>query len=718
LSNKKIIHEGVEAVLSTPCFPVKIAHGFILDLLDKDVDYLWVPSVVSMPREEADTADRNQLCPYVQTIPYQVEVALERQLEKVRLLKLPVRFQHGRRVLLKSLQPLCQEFGVSKGQLKRAVDAAEQAMAAFEYDMLERGRQILSQLDDFQAERNVVIVGRPYNSCDPGACLDIPAKLRKKGVLPIPMEMLDLSEGTVVGDRVYHDMFWKYGQRILRAGKVIRNNPRLHAIYISNFSCGPDSFITHFFKRAMAPKPCLLLEIDEHSADAGVITRLEAFLESLKNAKIDRPSGEVSLYPIGEDTFADRKLYVPYMGDGAHAIAAAFRGMGQDTEVLPVTDETALELGRRYTSGKECLPCTMTAGDMVKKCREPGFERTKSAFFMPSGSGPCRFGMYNCLHKMILQDVGFGDVPILAPSQDKNFYSELNVFDNDPSRLAWNGIVACDVLLKARLALRPYEKQKGQIDEVYNRTLKDLCNLLAKGPSEDDIAQLMRDAADAIAAVPVDRSVLKPRIGIVGEIYIRSHPVSNNFVIDHLEALGAETSLASVGEWMYYTNVTRKLGAARERDWKEWLNNHLKDRIQHRIERRLAEPFIPVVGDIIEPPVKTILDYAAPYIDPTFEGEAVVSIGKIIEFCEHGCHGVVNVMPFTCMPSTIVSGVMRKVVRDALGGMPAIGISYDGQQDPALHTQLEAFVHQARAYQRGQKTKGHPPWHEPAHCHT
>ncbi len=700
LSNKKLIHDGVESVLSTPCFPVKIGHGHVLNLLNKGIDYLWMPSVVSMAKEAQDTSDRNQLCPYVQTLPYQVEVALEKHLKNVKLIKLPIRFQHGRRVLLKCLEPLCKEFGVSKGQLKQALDAAELAQQGFQNDLLERGREVISKLDDYKAERNVVIVGRPYNSCDAGACLEIPEKLRKMGVLPIPMEMLDLTGGNISNDRVYFDMYWKYGQRILRSAKIIRDNPRLHAIYISNFSCGPDSFITHFFKRAMQPKPCLLLEIDEHSADAGAVTRLEAFLESLRNAKIGRPEGEISLYPMKPEKYTDRVLWVPYMGDGAYAIAAAFRGRGQRTEVMPVTDSEAMELGRRYTSGKECLPCTMTAGDMVKKCREPGFDPKKNAFFMPSGSGPCRFGLYNCLHKMILKETGFGDVPILAPSQDKNFYTQLNVFDQDPSRLAWNAIVVCDILLKARLALRPYETKKGSIDEVYNRILKDLCTLLEKAPSEGELVRFMEQSAGQFGAVSVDRSVRKPRIGIVGEIYVRSHPFSNNFLISQLESLGAETSLASIGEWMYYTNLTRKLGAWRERDWKELINNTLKDYVQHKIERKLAAPFVPVVGDIIEPPIKTILEYAEPYIDPTFEGEAVMSIGKIIEFCEHGCDGVVNAMPFTCMPSTIVSGIMRKVVRDALGGMPAIGISYDGQQDPALLTQLEAFVHQARAYMR------------------
>ena len=133
----------------------------------------------------------------------------------------------------------------------------------------------------------MVLISRPYNGCDPGVSLDIPKKLRKLGVLTLPMDFLDMSNVTSQARYQAKDgVYWKYGQRIIKAAKIVRANPQLNAIYLSNFSCGPDSFIATFFKDLMNPKPCLMLEIDEHSADAGVITRLEAFLESLKNAEM------------------------------------------------------------------------------------------------------------------------------------------------------------------------------------------------------------------------------------------------------------------------------------------------------------------------------------------------------------------------------------------------------------------------------------------------
>ncbi|MFQ5575982.1 MAG: hypothetical protein ACE5G8_03225, partial [Anaerolineae bacterium] len=128
-----------------------------------------------------------------------------------------------------------------------------------------------------------VIVGRPYNACDSGACQDLPFKLRKLGVLPLPMDYLPL-ESVNLPTR-YTNMFWRSGQDILAAATLIRHNPRLQAVYLTNFNCGPDSFILSFFRQIMGPKPFLELEIDDHTADAGVITRCEAFFESLKMGK-------------------------------------------------------------------------------------------------------------------------------------------------------------------------------------------------------------------------------------------------------------------------------------------------------------------------------------------------------------------------------------------------------------------------------------------------
>lgn len=694
-STKKLIRRGVEVTLSQPCFPVKVAHGHVLDLLDKKVDYLWMPSVVSMEREEPQI--NNQLCPYVQTIPYQIEVAIDPASYGTQFLKLPIRFQDGWNDLIKCLEPLCGILGVSKSKLVAAMRLAWQAQKDFEAHCRKRGKEVIDQLGP--DDRAMVLISRPYNGCDPGVSLNIPGKLNKLGMLTIPMDFLTLTGSSRARYQEKDGMYWKYGQRIIKSAKVIRNDPRLYAVYLSNFSCGPDSFICTFFKDLMGEKPYLMLEIDEHSADAGIVTRLEAYLESLRNARVQElaPLCEEDLQIVRPDC-SDRKVYIPWMGDHAQAMAAAFRASGQPAEVLPLADQETLEIGRRYTTGKECLPCTITTGDMIKKTRAEDFDPDRAAFFMPGGSGPCRFGQYNCLHRLVLHEIGLEQVPVIAPSQDKNFYEDFKQFRQDPTRLAWNGIVAIDVLLKALLAIRPYEITAGEAQETYDYHLKAICRAIENNAGEAELVEYMRAAAGAFAKIKVDRSITKPHIGIVGEIYVRSHVFSNDYLVDRLEALGARVSLASFAEWMYYTNFTRKRTTKREGQWRRFLRNWLTDKLQKRIARRLAEPFEGIIDNAVEVPVEHVMELAATYIHNSFEGEAVLSVGKMIEYHHLGTDAVINVGPFTCMPSTVVSTVMKKLLQD-LDAMPGITLTYDGQGDPTIDTRLEAFVDQARSYQ-------------------
>jgi predicted CoA-substrate-specific enzyme activase len=735
-SSQRTIDRGVEAVVSTPCFPVKVAHGHVLELIDRGVDYVWLPSVTALQQESPENP-YNQLCPYVTAIPYQIVAAIESHVGDVKMLTPAVRFQQGRHGMERYLESLCGELGVSRRRLRRAIGKAWQAQDAFEEACRRRGREVLENLSP--QRRAMVLVSRPYNGCDLGVNLDLPAKLRKLGVQPIPMDFLDLRPAKTTNDRIFQNMYWKYGQRILRAAELIREDPRLHAVYLSNFSCGPDSFLIGYFKRVMAPKPALVLEIDEHSAAAGVVTRLEAFLESLGGGGKASGTGvppvaEVSgtgvspvahlasgtgvspvalpprrpLYPLPVGNGNGRTVYIPWMGDQCYALAAAFRACGQQAEVIPIGDQESIELGRRRCSGKECLPCIITAGDMIRVTQRPDFDPRRAAFFMPGGSGPCRFGQYNCMHKLLLNDLGLDEVPMVALSQDKEFYDQCKQLQGDPLRLGWYGACASDVLLKACLAIRPYESCAGDTDRIYQWWVEELCRLIETSPKVGQVVELLQRAAGEFGAVAADRSGVpsgrRPRIGIVGEIYVRHHTLANNDLIRQLEELGAETALAPFTEWIYYTNFIRMRQARREFAPRQWLSNFIQDRFQHKWHRQMSAVFEPLLGSLEEPPTKEVLRLAQPFLDSSFEGEAVLSVGKTVEFCHHGCHGVVVVMPFTCMPSTIVGGVLKKVTA-ALGEMPALPISYDGQQDPTLQTRLEAFIYQARAYQ--QRNGGH-----------
>ncbi len=693
VSNRKIIRRGVEVVLSTPCFPVKVAHGHVLELIELGVDYLWMPSVISMWRDHPGQRF-NQLCPYVTAFPYQIAAAVDPERRGVGLLRPPVSFEEGRSALIRQLRPVAERLGASRRQLRLAVRRAWEAQEEFERACRARGRAVLDALGP--EERAMVVVSRPYNGCDSGLHLDLPGKLRRLGVLAMPVDFLEVGSSPPPDDQVFEAMYWKYGQRILRAAGVIRSDPRLHAIFLSNFGCGPDSFLQEYFHRLMAPKPSLVLEIDEHSAGAGLVTRLEAFLESLRGVQAAELPQPRRLHPPRQAAFDGRTVFVPWMGDQCHGLAAALRASGQAAEVMPTGDPADLELGRRACGGKQCLPCLITAGDMIRTVRRPGFDPHRAAFLMPSGSGPCRFGQYHCLHRVVLDELGMQDVPLFSPSHDSEFYDHCRQLGRGALMQAWYSNCACDLLERAVAAVRPYETRPGNTDEVYRRCLDRLLKLVETRPALPQLAQELRRAAVEFQAVPTDRTRQRPKIGIVGETFVRFHRFANNDLVHLLERLGAETVGTGFPEWMYYTNWTRRVRAGTERHVRHWLTAWITDRLMRRSHRRLAASFAPLLGPFAEPHPKELFSLAAPYLDPSFEGEAILTVGRTLDLCRQGCHGVINVMPFSCMPSTIVAGLIKRS-QAGLGRMPTLTISFDGQEDPAMETRLEAFLHQARA---------------------
>ena len=539
------------------------------------------------------------------------------------------------------------------------------------------------------------------------------------------MDFLELEKANITEPQLQSQMYWKYGQNIFRAAHIIRDDPRLNAIFLSNFSCGPDSFIITLFKELMTcldndgnefRKPVLVLEIDEHSADAGVITRLEAFHESLKAADKQhlsltsaKPADRLPVSPWKKqwDGCSERTIYLPWMGDRSYAVQAAFQYSGQNAEVLPVADDETLRWGRKFTSGKECLPCIITTGDMLKKIAEPSFEPSKAAFFMPGASGPCRFGQYNCLQRLVLKQVGFPqNIPIISPNQDSRFYESMQRFKKDPFTLAFKGMISVDLLFKVLLKTRPYETKPAQADVTYHKCLKRILSAVRKGANMNLLAAEMKTCAELFAAIPLDKTLSKPVIGVVGEIYVRNHTFANYDIIRQLEKLGAEVDLATFTEWLYYTNLTRMLMAQSRRNPKEFLQNLIKNYFQHKIEKQLAKPLEKYFGPLAEGDIRDVIELAAPYIHESFQGEAILSVGKMIQMYHHGAAGAVSVGPFTCMPSNIVTTVARQVSADCQT-MPIISISYDGQQDPTLQTRLEAFIHQVKNF-KDQRIKSLP----------
>jgi predicted CoA-substrate-specific enzyme activase len=690
VTSRQIVDVGLETVLSEACFPVKVALGHIRHVMEKDVEAILLPSFMNMNQNGGEYTT-GFACPHTQTIPYVAEVAIG----GLRTISPRVDLTLGKGYLAKEIRRAFSEagFGLRRGRVVKAMEKAEKAQAGFNAGLREKGREVLSGIK----EKSIVIIGRSYNALERGMNLQIPEKLANLGMLSIPIDMLPL-EGIALSE-TWPNMYWRSGQSMLRAARYIAGERNLYPLFIGNFSCGPDSFILKFFKKELMGKPFLHLEIDEHSADAGAITRCEAFLDSIEN-RDDAPGKAPAINPGGNgQSLKGRKIYIPRMADHAFALAAAFESSGVRAEVLPESDNETVDIGMKFVSGKECYPCIVTTGDMVKRAMASDFRPEESVFFMPSGGGPCRFGQYNIFHKHVLEGMGLNNVPVYAPNQDDGFYNDLGIVSKDFAMHSWQGIMAIDLLYKCLHETRPYEKTKGVTDELYrdylDRIYKSLVGM--DGNLEDLLVSMRKD----FEKVPRSHEQ-KPLIGVIGEIFVRTNRFSNENLIKKVEDLGGEVWLAPFEEWIFYVNYMGLRKALRKRERSVIIDTLLKRFYQQRVEHRYGHYFEGFLKTLKEPSTRKILKKASRYVHDSFEGETVLSIGKAIDLAEKGASGVVNAMPFGCMPGTIVTALMRAVTKDF--DLPSISIPYDGTESSTTEIQLEAFMDQARGRM---KKRGH-----------
>jgi predicted CoA-substrate-specific enzyme activase len=271
-----IAARGVEMALAQPCYPIQVAHGHVQALIDGGVDYVLLPNVVDAESDESGIA---HYCPWNQTLPWVLMSAPALEPHRGRLLAPTVHFQLGPSQVKSGLAEMARRLGASRRASDRAVDRAYTAQRVFRDLLLDAGKRALDTLHQ-AGEPGLVLVGRSYNIYDRNINCDIPRKLRHRyGANVIPLDFLVTGHEPVRDPR--QNMYWISGRKILEAARLSAARPNLHLVYISNFKCGPDSYIKHFTREA-AGAPMLVLQFDGHGNDAGYMTRCEAYLDSKK----------------------------------------------------------------------------------------------------------------------------------------------------------------------------------------------------------------------------------------------------------------------------------------------------------------------------------------------------------------------------------------------------------------------------------------------------
>ncbi len=723
---------GIDQRNAPFCYPAELSHGFFHSLITADPppEQIFLPHFKSIPAQNGDRS--SQVCPFVQGETFFLQTTFREQLRELR--------QKG----IRTLQPLLDlkdglgdartpmvtaalEIGIDGKAAKRAFDKAYTQQMRCMAEMKTSGQQALAELESDSEKIGVVIFSRPYNGLVEEANMGIPRKLASRGILVIPFDFLPFDH-----EKPKRHMYWGTGQMILKAARFVKQHPQLFGVFITNFSCGPDSFLVGYFRSIMGKKPSLTLELDSHTADAGIDTRIEAFVDIVSAFRqlVRRQEIDMAEHPFkttrtslvngratvvtaaGEKVLlTDPRVTVllPSMGKlASEAITAVFNGLGINAIAHPPADESILKLGRGHTSCKECLPLILTTGSLlnyIQTCRKPG---EILVYFMATGTGPCRFGQYYIFMQDLIKRLGIPDVAILSLSSENAYLGLHKTFD----RAAWWSIVVSDMMEDIRSMLMANAVHVHEALHLFQTVWEGLLDSLKTVDFNHLLTRLAAGAAD-LAGIPLKRPVADvPKVSLTGEIFVRKDALSRQNIPEQLAEMGMATICSPVAEWIHYTDfLIQKEITGDGMSMMEKLRLKLRKRImahdEHRIRSILAGS-----GLLVSTPLamKDIIRHAAPYISPDLTGEAILTIGSsLLEIASHVC-GVIAIGPFGCMPNRLSEAILNKAMQredklqltpsdthlqktlETIEALPFLALESDGSPFPQLiHAKLEAF---------------------------
>ena len=712
-TNKQIIQMGVDAVTSEPCFPVKVAHGHVAWLLEQGIETLFLPSILETEQPNP-SLKRSQSCPYAQASPDLLRSALRLNERGVAVIAPRLRLSRGVEHFIREFQPLLRHAGRGTDDLERAMREADKSLERFRHSVQRRGAEVLESLSpDCQV---FVVIGRPYTLHDAGVNMNLGRKIQNMGNLALPMDFLPLDEEDI-SDSWGH-LYSRQLQREIAAARLIRRDARFRGAVLTYFGCGPDSFGNQFLKDELC-EPYLSIQMDEHTADAGVVTRIEAFADTAapRQARTGTHDRAVRSSDTPIQQLGNRTVWIHRLCGGADILAASLRAFGVNARLLPRSRDEGLALARRVIPEDVCVPALVTGQDILDRVHATTFAPDKEAFLCGKGEGPCRFGMYHMLQRRMLDKMGLEDVPIVTLS-DRDIWAEGGL--GFPFVIAsTDGGIAHDMLEKMLLRTRPRERHAGDADRVFHEYLQRVCDHIEGSLSHflsssrgiggflvghhlKGLEPLLAEAASAFAAVTAKDQDERPVIGIVGEYYVRHHDGTNRGLVRQVEALGGEVWLAPVTEYLSYL-MHLNIWLEREH-WKEKRTlgklkrlaiREVVGLLQTRDERRLFHAARACVTACDEISGGELLRRGSRYLHPSFAGEAICSLGKSDDFAARGLGGIISATPFNCMPGTIVDSLSRDV-RTRWGNIPFLHLAYDGFIDDPREAKLRAFVAQVR----------------------
>jgi predicted CoA-substrate-specific enzyme activase len=726
--------EGIDQRNAAFCYPGELSHGFFHSLLKmkNPPEFIFLPHFKSVPVENGDKNSHSQVCPFVQGETFYLQTTFSKKLRKLKkkgtkVLTPLLDLQRGLEAAEKPLLQTASQMGISRKTAKNAFDIALLQQTRCLAEMKELGKNALRELETDPRKMAVVIFGRPYNGFVDEAHMGIPRKLSSRGILCIPLDFLSLED-----EKIKRHMYWGMGQIILKAARFVKKHPQLFGTYITNFSCGPDSFVVGYFRNIMGRKPSLTLELDSHTADAGLETRIEAFLDiigsyrqlvmrkqipvkkqNFQPARLVHHNGTPKVITSSQKelTINDPRItmLLPSMGKIAtELLTAVFRSVGINAKGHAPSDEKILKLGRGNTSCKECLPLILTTGTLLNYINNTRKKDEVLVYFMATGSGPCRFGQYAIFMEDLIKRLEIPDVALLSLTSENSYIGMKNGFE----RKGFWALIVSDVMEDIRSMIIANATNTDLAIRIFDKELSLISGEL-EGCDFSLLKKQLLKTADILGRIPMKRPPGEvPVISLTGEIFVRRDSLSRQFLTERLAKKGFASICSPIAEWVHYSDYLVDKGLTDYQMTKiEKLNFFIRKKFMAKDERCIKS-ILSGSGLVHFHPIniRSILKNGKPYISENLTGEAILTIGSSMsEIAVDSC-GVIAIGPFGCMPNRLSESILNetmsregklktdpknKRLRTILADMealPFLAIESDGSPFPQVITaKLEAF---------------------------
>ena len=736
-TNGKTYEAGIESMPSeSVCYPAKLSHGHIMNLIAKDPDFIWMPCI-RWERKEDEGATNHYNCPIVMSYPQALELNVDELGHGTKVEFLDPFIPYDKKGELKRrLYELISEqrerdaeqgrgrvrgAHITRSEIDEAVNAAWEADVEFHDAMHRKGDEALRWIEEHHGH-GIVLAGRPYHN-DPEINHAIPELVHSFGFAVLTEDSVAHKMRPERPIRVVDQ--WMFHSRLYRAARFVASRNDLDLIQLFSFGCGLDALTTDQVQEILeaSGKIYTMLKVDQVSNLGAARIRIRSLMAALKEQREElerkaaagqirevepegvvkangaperkrEDNGGVPVYREAASSAFTKVRYTKEMQDAGYTILAPqmspihfelieelLKNEGYNAVLLPSVDQGAVDMGLKYVNNDICYPSILVTGQIMEAVLSGKYDLTRTAVLITQTGGGCRATNYIALIRKALKDSGHPEVPVIsltAASGLDEDNSGFNIFKPALLIKALYALLYGDLIMQLLYRVRPYETRPGSADELYERMMATAKATLLH-TSRSGFYQLCQKTVDAFEALPLTNDRSKPRVGVVGEILVKFHPTANNQVVRVIEQEGCEANVPGLVDFFLF-------GMTNAINMKDELGTKAMSRFTHRTGIKAIEAFREPINKMLQkstrfepyPSVFELAEKAGKILSLcNTMGEGWLLTAEMCDLIETGTPNIVCCSPFACLPNHVVGKAVIKRLREMHPESNIVAVDYD-----------------------------------------